>query len=44
MINPDGVVIGNYRNSLGGYDLNRQFNNPDLSLLPEVAALKKFLE
>ena len=23
MINPDGVIVGNYRCSLGGYDLNR---------------------
>jgi murein tripeptide amidase MpaA len=25
MINPDGVVFGNYRTSLSGKDLNRQF-------------------
>jgi len=23
MINPDGVIIGNSRSSVGGYDLNR---------------------
>lgn len=23
MLNPDGVIVGNYRCSLGGYDLNR---------------------
>ena len=23
MLNPDGVITGNYRSSLGGYDLNR---------------------
>ncbi len=23
MLNPDGVITGNYRCSLGGYDLNR---------------------
>jgi len=23
MLNPDGVIVGNYRSSLGGYDLNR---------------------
>jgi murein tripeptide amidase MpaA len=25
MINPDGVIIGNYRSSLSGNDLNRQY-------------------
>ena len=25
MINPDGVVFGNYRTSLSGKDLNRKF-------------------
>lgn len=25
MLNPDGVVVGNYRNGLSGVDLNRQF-------------------
>jgi murein tripeptide amidase MpaA len=25
MINPDGVVFGNYRTSLSGKDLNRMF-------------------
>lgn len=23
MLNPDGVIVGNYRSSIGGYDLNR---------------------
>ena len=23
MLNPDGVIVGNYRSSLGGHDLNR---------------------
>ena len=23
MLNPDGVIVGNYRTSLGGHDLNR---------------------
>jgi murein tripeptide amidase MpaA len=23
MLNPDGVIVGNYRCSLGGHDLNR---------------------
>jgi cytosolic carboxypeptidase protein 2/3 len=34
MINPDGVVIGNYRTSLSGKDLNREFINPDKNIFP----------
>ena len=26
MLNPDGVVVGNYRCSLAGRDLNRNYN------------------
>jgi murein tripeptide amidase MpaA len=29
MLNPDGVIVGNYRCSLGGQDLNRQWINPN---------------
>ena len=25
MLNPDGVIVGNYRSSLSGLDLNRQW-------------------
>ena len=28
MINPDGVLIGNYRTSMSGNDLNRQYLRP----------------
>ena len=28
MLNPDGVVVGNYRTSLAGVDLNRVFRSP----------------
>ena len=28
MLNPDGVVVGNYRTSLAGVDLNRVFRTP----------------
>jgi cytosolic carboxypeptidase protein 2/3 len=27
MLNPDGVIVGNYRTSYSGKDLNRQFQN-----------------
>jgi hypothetical protein len=28
MLNPDGVIHGNYRCSLAGIDLNRVWDNP----------------
>lgn len=34
MLNPDGVVVGNFRTSLFGKDLNRLFRAKDTSLLP----------
>lgn len=34
MINPDGVIIGNFRTGLCGKDLNRQFKVKNLQLLP----------
>ena len=43
MINPDGVVCGNYRTSLSGSDLNRKWVDPDTQLYPEVMAVKEFL-
>ena len=27
-MNPDGVVLGNYRTGVAGRDLNREFKNP----------------
>lgn len=29
MLNPDGVIHGNYRCSLAGCDLNRRWKNPN---------------
>jgi murein tripeptide amidase MpaA len=29
MVNPDGVIYGNFRTNLAGFDLNRQWRNPD---------------
>lgn len=40
-INPDGVVCGNYRSSLAGVDLNRQWIHPDRDLHPEVFHIKR---
>merc|ERR1712159_376724 len=44
MINPDGVINGNYRCSLAGCDLNRRYLDPDNMLTPEVCAIKKVLK
>lgn len=40
MMNADGVVMGNYRTSFAGADLNRVFDSPDKRRHPEVCALK----
>eukprot|EP00929_Paragymnodinium_shiwhaense_P049226 TRINITY_DN24845_c0_g1_i1.p1 TRINITY_DN24845_c0_g1~~TRINITY_DN24845_c0_g1_i1.p1 ORF type:complete len:1503 (+),score=419.36 TRINITY_DN24845_c0_g1_i1:104-4612(+) len=40
MLNPDGVVQGNYRCSLAGVDLNRCFSQPHRRLHPEIWSLK----
>lgn len=43
MLNPDGVVVGNYRCSLSGHDLNRQYINPSAKLFPEPFAIKQMM-
>ena len=40
MINPDGVVVGNFRTSVAGKDLNRMFKTNQDVLYPEVKALR----
>ena len=42
-MNPDGVVCGNYRSSLAGVDLNRQWILPSKHLHPEVYYTKAFM-
>jgi len=44
MLNPDGVIVGNYRCSLGGYDLNRQWLNPSTKLSPEIYSIKEMIK
>lgn len=36
MLNPDGVILGNYRVGLAGVDLNRKWDRPEVSLYPTV--------
>jgi murein tripeptide amidase MpaA len=40
MVNIDGVIYGNFRCDLGGFDSNRNWHNPDRSLHPQVFAIK----
>lgn len=40
MVNPDGVVIGNSRASIKGYDLNRSWEVSDDILYPEINCIK----
>ena len=39
MLNPDGVIAGNFRTSYSGKDLNRQFNKLNKFIFPEITAL-----
>ncbi|CDW87666.1 UNKNOWN [Stylonychia lemnae] len=42
-MNPEGVILGNSRVNVLGYDLNRQWLNPDADLNPEINSLKKVM-
>jgi hypothetical protein len=43
MLNPDGVIVGNYRCSLAGLDLNRVYQDPATGLQPTISAYKELL-
>lgn len=43
MLNPDGVIHGNYRTNLAGIDLNRVWDSADKYLAPEIYELKKYI-
>ncbi len=43
MMNPDGVICGNYRTSLAGCDLNRRWTNPHEILHPEIFNAKQMI-
>ncbi|KAA3680985.1 uncharacterized protein DEA37_0000206 [Paragonimus westermani] len=43
MLNPDGVYLGNYRCSLMGFDLNRQWQDPSQWAHPTIYATKQLL-
>ena len=48
MLNPDGVINGNYRCSLAGVDLNRNWMEPSRKMHPSIyhtkMMIKKFTE
>ena len=43
MLNPDGVLFGNNRTCLYGYDLNRQWRDPVIFQHPAIYYTKRFL-
>ena len=45
MLNPDGVIVGNYRCNLSGYDLNRQWSLEETGklLAPEIWHTKNLI-
>jgi murein tripeptide amidase MpaA len=43
MLNPDGVIYGNYRCSLLGVDLNRKWEKPNRLLHPSVYYSKQLI-
>ncbi len=36
MVNPDGVIYGNFRCNLAGVDINRNWTDPNKILHPEA--------
>lgn len=44
MLNPDGVMQGNYRCSLSGNDLNRKYALPSKTFHPEIFHLKALVQ
>eukprot|EP00347_Sterkiella_histriomuscorum_P011037 403373989 len=44
MLNPDGVIYGNYRCSLLGVDLNRRWTNPSKILHPTIHYTKQIIK
>lgn len=43
MINVDGVIYGNFRCDLGGYDLNRCWKNTSSLLQPHINKIKQII-
>jgi len=43
ILNPDGVINGNYRTSLSGNDLNRRWYRPEVSVHPTIHHAKNMI-
>jgi murein tripeptide amidase MpaA len=43
MLNPDGVVKGNYRFSAAGFDLNRKWKNCKENIQPEIYKIRELI-
>ena len=43
MVNIDGVIYGNFRCDLAGYDLNRRWTKPSLLIHPHLYKIKQKL-
>lgn len=43
MLNPDGVVAGNYRLDTRGNNLNRYYKNPTFEQHPTIFAIKSLM-
>lgn len=44
MLNPEGVLCGNFRCSITGVDLNRRWDAPDEFLHPQIFYLKNYMK
>jgi len=44
MLNPDGVILGNYRCGLAGHDLNRNWAFPSTKLHPTIVHIKNLIK
>ena len=44
MLNPEGVISGNFRCSITGVDLNRRWDNPDEILHPQIFYIKNLMK
>ncbi|CAF0947049.1 unnamed protein product [Rotaria sordida] len=44
MLNPDGVIVGNYRCSLTGKDMNRNFRHPRKQAFPIIYHIKELIQ
>ncbi|TNJ28968.1 Nuclear ATP/GTP-binding protein [Giardia muris] len=44
LVNPDGVILGNYRCNLAGADLNRRYAAPSNLIHPSIYAIKRCVQ